>query len=193
MTALLEHAEETRPDPSDVADDLTRAITAIGLDSSAWSHLLDRFAASPSPAVSAALAWALVEDAKGPLRVDLGEVLRFAENVAAIDHPGVAGGVLMAVAERLPRTVAKLEGAEAARLGTLLLRCFQYSGKGPFQVQITVLDVLERLDAGGAIGQVIEGDGLAELRRWLRSFLEGEREGPFAESAARILRAAGGR
>lgn len=192
MITLLEQAEETRPDPSDVTDDLIQAISAMNLDSSGWSHLLDRFAASPSPAVSAALAWALVEDAKGHRRVSLGEVLRFAESVEVIDHPGVAGGVLMAVAERLPRTAAKLEGAEAARLRTLLLRSFQYAGKGPFQVQITVLDVLEKLGAGGAIDQVLTRDSLPELHRWLRSFLEIEREGPFAESAARLLRAAAG-
>jgi hypothetical protein len=184
---VLEHAEKDDPDPSAVSYDLAQEILAGGFDSAAWSNLLDRFAHSPSVAVSAALAWALVDDAKGQWQVDLGSVLRFAEALETLDHPGLAGGVLTAVAERLPRIGSELGHSDSERLKNLLLRCFGAGEKRWFQVEICVLDVLERLHAAGALVQVFGYQGIAEVDTWLRSFAAREMDGPYAEDARSLL------
>jgi hypothetical protein len=184
---MLESAEKANSDSSEVSYDLKQEISASGFDSAAWSQLLNRFAHSPSAAVSAALAWALVDDAEGQLQVDLGSVLRFAEALETFDHPGLAGGVLTAVAERLPGIGSEFGHSDSERLRNLLLRCFGTGETGRFQVEICVLDVLERLNAAGALVQVFGDQGIAEVGTWLRSFAAREVDGPYAEDARSLL------
>ena len=182
----LDHIEEVNPDPAYATSAIKDLIALKNLNSGEWLVLIERYGGSKAQTIVAALAWCLADDAdRSRPQVGIEEVLRFSRAITLVNSSAVSGA-LAAVAERI-RPGSNLRHDDVNALRSLLLKCFSYTGDGSFQVEIGVLDLLERLHKADLLTDIFDAEHRSELYAWLTSFLNKETEGPFAEQAQILL------